>query len=462
MDLTRRSILSSGAGVLTAGAFAGCLSSPSDWGGTDERRGYAAFFALWDWAEEVGGDTFEFENPIGVGEMGHGWEPDGNLAADIATTDVFVYLDTAEFAWAQQVVADLERDYDDVTIIDGMAGLSEHFLTVDREPPASPDTDYDFDPETLEVGGFDAIDRRTGEVVAYWHGDHWHGNLPAVVLDESVPIDAVITDDEERVLPLGADEQFQLDARLVDGAPESVEIDSHGEYVELHGVDDRTTLLVFELRADGEVIWDTSADSMSVSVVTEREDEAADEFVDPHVWVDPVLAQQIVATIADGLAEIDPDNADDYESNAAAYTERLEDVDRQFEELIDEASRTVGVFAGHDSYQYIEHRYGFELYTPVGISPDDAESFEDVASLIDVIEEYDIDTVLYDPFETNDPDHEVPNMVDVLIENTDATDYAPLTPAEGTTLEWNENGWGWVEQMEEINLPSLRKALGAE
>ncbi|ELY63323.1 metal ABC transporter substrate-binding protein [Natronobacterium gregoryi SP2] len=48
------------------------------------------------------------------------------------------------------------------------------------------------------------------------------------------------------------------------------------------------------------------------------------------------------------------------------------------------------------------------------------------------------------------------------MENTDADEYAPVTPAEGTTAEWNERGWGWIEQMEEVTIPSLRQALGAE
>jgi len=38
--------------------------------------------------------------------------------------------------------------------------------------------------------------------------------------------------------------------------------------------------------------------------------------VDPHVWLDPVLAQTEVSTIAEGLAEADPDNAEDYLENA--------------------------------------------------------------------------------------------------------------------------------------------------
>ena len=461
MNPTRRSVLKAGVGALTVGGLAGCLSEPG--GEAGDQSGYAAFFALWDWAEHVGGDVFSFENPVTTGEMGHGWEPDGDLAADVATTDVFIYLDTPEFSWAQDIASQLETDYDDVAVIDGMDGLGGYLLPIDREVATDPDDEYDFDPDDLEVAEFDVLDGRTGEVTAYWHVDHWHESVPDVPVDDSVPIDAVFADPEGRVLPLGEDEQFQFDARLADGAPEGVvEIDSHGDHLELHGLEEGRTLLVFELRHDGDVLWDTSDEGMPVDVVEEIDEEAADEFIDPHVWVDPVLAQQVVTNIADGLAEVDPDNADLFEENAAAYTERLEEVDRQFAELLEDASRDFAIFAGHDSYQYVEHRYGFELYTPVGISPDAAESFEDVADMIELVEDHDVDTILYDPFEAPDPDESLPSMVELILEDSSATDAAPLSPAEGTTHEWDENGWGWVEQMEELNLPSLRKALGAE
>jgi len=460
MNQTRRSVLKAGAGALAFGGLAGCLSEPE--GEAGDRTGYASFFALWDWAEHVGGDEFSFENPVTTGEMGHGWEPDGDLAAEIATTDAFIYLDTPEFSWAQDIAAQLETDYDDVAVIDGMDGLGGHLLPIDRDVAAEPDYDYDFDPDTLEIGEFDVLDGRTGEMTAYWHNDHWHESLPDIPVGESVPIEGVFADTEGRVLPLGEDEQFQFDARLDEGAPEDVvEIESHGDHVELHGLEANRTLLVFELRHDGEVLWDTADEGIATDVVEELDDEEADEFVDPHVWVDPVLAQRVVDTIATGLGEVDPDNAELYEENATAYNERLEAVDRQFEELLENASRDVAVFAGHDSYQYVEQRYGFELYTPVGISPDAAESFEDISGMVDLVEEYDVDTVLYDPFESPDPDEQFPSMVELLIEDSQVTDAEPLSPAEGTTHEWDEQDWGWVEQMEEVNLPSLRKALDA-
>ena len=208
---------------------------------------------------------------------------------------------------------------------------------------------------------------------------------------------------------------------------------------------------------DGEVVWDTSADNMTAEVA---EDAEPPESYDPHVWVDPVLAQDVVETIADGLAEVDPDNADLYADNAADYNERLEEVHQQFEELATDADRDLAVLAGHDSFQYLEHRYDFELHTPVSISPDADITEEDVADTIDLVDEHGIETILYDPFES--PNDELPDTAELILEGSGASNAEPVSPVEGTTEEWSDNDWGWIEQMEELNLPSLRQALDAE
>ncbi len=461
MTRSRRAVLRSSAGALSLGVLAGCLSEPDDEGG-DADEGYAAFFTLADWTEQLVGDEMTIENPVETGEMGHGWEPPVDLQREITESAFFVYLDSPEFAWAQDVAADLESE--DVELIDALEAVEGQLIAMDRETDEDrePVEEYDGDPTAVEVAEFELYDQRTGEEVAYWHDDHWHGGVPDVPLDGQLAIEGVFEDAEGRVLPLGEDEPFALEAKVPDGADaDAIEIESQGDHVEFHGLEEGRTMVVFELVADGEVVWDTSADNASVAVV-EGDDEESTEFADPHVWVDPVLAQEMVETIAAELGEIDPDNADTYEENAADYTDRMDDVHQQFEEVAENATRDVAVLAGHQSFGYLEERYDFEIRTPVGVSPDAVESSEDVSELITVVEEQDIDTILYDPFETPDPETDVPQMVEVLLDETDATEAAPVTPAEGTTEEWNEQGYGWVEQLEEVTVPSLAKALGAE
>ncbi|WP_255166987.1 metal ABC transporter substrate-binding protein [Natrononativus amylolyticus] len=358
MNLTRRSVLAGTAGAITTGALAGCLDDVASDAEGSAGSGYAAFFTLWDWSEQVAGDELSFENPVPAGTMGHGFEPSSEVLTEIADSDVFVYLDTSEFSWAQEAADRLEADYPDVVVVDGLDGID--LLEWDH--------DHDDD-----------------------HGDDHH-------------------DDDH------GDDHHD---------------DDHGDD---HHDDDH-----------GDDHHDDDHDD---------HDHDHGEY-DPHVWVDPVRAQRIVDNIADGLADADPDNEETFRDNAEAYNDRLEDLHGEFEDLFANADRDVIVVAGHDSYQYLEDRYGFEVHTPVGVSPHDEPSQDDIAETIDLVDEHGIDTILYDHFES-------PTLAETIVENSDATETLAITPAEGTTDEWAEEGWGYLEQMEEINLSAFEQAVGSQ
>jgi len=343
MSFTRRSLLQTSAAAFVMAA-AGCLSEPgddSDASGSDP-SGYAALFTLWDWSAEVGGDAMSFRNVLSVGEAGHGWNPPGDLTLDIAESDAFVYLDTPEFSWAQDIASQLEGE--DVPTIDAMAAVdSDDLLPFDHDH-----------------GGEDNHEGASG--------------------------------------------------------------------------DDR----------DG----------------GEGSDRNGDEFHDPHVWIDPVLAQEMVDHLASEFADLDPENSEQYRDNADQYADRLDEVDRQLSDLVDDARLDFGVFAGHNSFQYVEDRYGFRLHSPQGVTPDAEPSPNDIAETIELVEDNDVDVILYDPLETTEDGP--PPLAQRILDSTPASGARPLTSGDGTTREWQDNGWGWIEQMEEINVPSLREALDAD
>ncbi|VTT87894.1 Zinc ABC transporter, periplasmic-binding protein ZnuA [Halorubrum sp. DM2] len=347
MTHSRRSVLRRGAGLAVAGtaaSVAGCTGG-GDGGSGGFNAGYAAFFTLNDWANEVAGDRASFEDPVDVGQLGHGWTPDGTLAADVAATDAFVYLDSPEFSWAQDLAATLEDDYDTVAVIDALDGVEDDLLD--------------------------------------W--DHSHG-------------------DED-----GHDDHDG------EGGNHEGEEGSH----------------------DGE------------------EGGHDEQRYDPHVWVDPVLAAEMVETIATGLGEPDPDNADAYADNAATYADKLDAVDAAFESIAENAARDVAVLAGHNSFQYLEARYGFRLHSPVGVSPQNEPTQTEIADTIDLVDSEGMDVVLYDRFQS-------PRLAESIVENSDATEAVPVTPAGGTTREWNDAGYGYLEQMTEINVPAFERAFGAQ
>jgi len=176
---------------------------------------------------------------------------------------------------------------------------------------------------------------------------------------------------------------------------------------------------------------------------------------DPHFWLDPTRAATAVETIADGLAAVDPENEATYEDNAAAYGERLAELDETFESALSSATRETVLVAGHNSFQYLGRRYGFEVHALTGLSPDDSPSQQDVRAAQAAIDRHDVDHVLAPVFESD-------RAAEQLVEETDASEVLPITPIPGRTEAWASDGWGYVEVQENVNLPSLRTALGAE
>lgn len=459
MSLTRREMLKIGSAA-GAGAVAGCLDVIGLGADEIEGDGYTMFFAIHDWAEQVGGEKMEFANPVGTGRMGHGWSPDADLTADVATTDMFLYLDTPEFSWAQDIATNLERDYDDIVTVDLLDGLEPYLIPFDyngSDQMPDPDTGRDYPTDSIE--DFDIWDLRSQDQLGYWHKtrNHWHGGLPDVVVDRSVPIGIALKDRQGNVVPLGEEHPYSVAARVVGGDQSAVDITVDGSTVEIQANAVGEVDIIFEIYHEGELLYDTTADVATLTIVEELNDDG--EFYDPHTWVDPIVAQEMITSIAEELAAHDPDNEESYLGNASEYNDRIAAVDEQFQAVIDDAALDVAIFAGHDSYQYVERRYGFELQTPVGVSPDAVASRDDIIGLIETIKQNNIDTILFDPFEAPSPGDSYPQIVESILEESPAEKAEPLTPVSGTTEEWKENDWGWVEQMKQINIPSLEQAL---
>ncbi|WP_292729654.1 metal ABC transporter solute-binding protein, Zn/Mn family [Methanoculleus sp.] len=78
---------------------------------------------------------------------------------------------------------------------------------------------------------------------------------------------------------------------------------------------------------------------------------------DPHIWVSPRNAKVMVENIREGLVEVDPANANDYNRNAAAYQEELDTLDVEIAGALAE-SGTTKVMVYHSSWAYLARDYG--------------------------------------------------------------------------------------------------------
>ena len=79
--------------------------------------------------------------------------------------------------------------------------------------------------------------------------------------------------------------------------------------------------------------------------------------IDNHMWVDPVNAKAFVGAIAAALVAADPANAALYRKNATATQARLDALQLDMKEEL-EPVRKRGFIVFHDSFQYLQKRFG--------------------------------------------------------------------------------------------------------
>ena len=115
----------------------------------------------------------------------------------------------------------------------------------------------------------------------------------------------------------------------------------------------------------------------------------------PHVWLDPVMAQQQVATVRDGLIAINPNNADSYRSNAEAYIQQLQQLDNEFKQRLAPLAGC-NFITFHDAFPYLAQRYGLKQEAIVEI-PEDSITPKDIQRVQQAAEQYQVKALLTEP-----------------------------------------------------------------
>jgi len=109
---------------------------------------------------------------------------------------------------------------------------------------------------------------------------------------------------------------------------------------------------------------------------------------DPHVWFDPRNVAAWSETIAQVLAEADPDHASMYRARADAYQKEIGELDRWIRDRVatvpEEARRLV---TDHEAFGYFANLYGFEQTGTIlpGYSTLSEPSARELAALEDAI-----------------------------------------------------------------------------
>lgn len=109
---------------------------------------------------------------------------------------------------------------------------------------------------------------------------------------------------------------------------------------------------------------------------------------DPHAFQSIANAKIYVKNIAEAFCAADSEGCVSYQTNAAAYTKKLDALEGEVRaaiQSIPEAKRVV--ITSHDAFGYFEHEYGLTFLAPQGISTDSEPSAADVARLVEQVKQ---------------------------------------------------------------------------
>lgn len=110
---------------------------------------------------------------------------------------------------------------------------------------------------------------------------------------------------------------------------------------------------------------------------------------DPHVWLDPVLAQQEVKAVSAALASLDSANKDYYTANAERYIAELVKLDQEYQTGLKAAKRRV-IVTNHAAFGYLAKRYDLKQQAVMGLSPDAEPTPDKMREVIKTVRENDV------------------------------------------------------------------------
>lgn len=184
-----------------------------------------------------------------------------------------------------------------------------------------------------------------------------------------------------------------------------------------------------------------------------KEAEEEPEY-DEHVWLSLKNTALFTEKIADALAQVDSQHADDFRANAVAYTEKLNTLDKQYQDAVDQAAVKTLLFGDRFPFRYLTDDYGLDYYAAfIGCSAESEASFETISFLSEKADELGLKAIM--KIESSDG-----SIANAVRENTKSKDQTILTldSMQSVTADRAAAGETYLSIMES-NLEVLKEAL---
>ena len=168
------------------------------------------------------------------------------------------------------------------------------------------------------------------------------------------------------------------------------------------------------------------------------EGEEAGLTADPHVWLDPVLYEDVVRRIATAA-----------HGSPAPLLRDLRVLDRQFRRGLQHCARKE-IVTSHAAFGYLAERYGLRQVAITGLTPESEPTPSRLADAIGLVRRTHATTVFFERLVS-------PRLADTVAREVHART-AVLDPIEGLTPTEQARGETYLTLMRQ-NLANLRSAL---
>ena len=170
---------------------------------------------------------------------------------------------------------------------------------------------------------------------------------------------------------------------------------------------------------------------------------------DPHIWLDPTLAQKIADKIALGLIETDPQNQDYYQANAAMLKSKLADLDNAYRVELSNCENK-DIITAHAAFAYLARAYGLRQVAITGLAPEAEASPRQMVEISKFARDKKINYIFFESLVS-------PKLAQTIAAEIGAQTLV-LNPLEGLNEDNLAAGKDYFSEMKN-NLINLRTAL---
>lgn len=168
----------------------------------------------------------------------------------------------------------------------------------------------------------------------------------------------------------------------------------------------------------------------------------------PHIWVSVSLAIKEVQNISDQLAAADPAHGSAYQTNAALYIKKLQDLKDRMHQGLDGVKQK-DIITFHEAFPYFAREFNLNIAAVVEREPDSEPSAGELAQTIEVVRKTGVKAIFAEPQYSAKAAETIANETGVKISYLDPAVSGP------------DDANAYIKIMDQ-NLAVLKQALGGQ